>query len=42
MHDIQYNTVNILDDVLNELTSRGYKFDTLKVDSPTCHHGIAN
>ena len=42
MHDIKYNTVNILDDVLSELTSKGYKFGTLNLDSPTCHHGIAN
>lgn len=42
MHDIKYNTVNILDDVLADLTSKGYKFGTLNVDSPTNHHGISN
>ena len=42
MHDIKYNTVSILDDVLAELTSKGYKFGTLSVNSPTNHHGIAN
>lgn len=42
MHDIKYNTVNILDNVLEELTSNGYKFGTLSLESPTCHHGIAN
>lgn len=42
MHDINGRTVSALNDVLAELTSRGYKFGTLSIDSPTCHHGIAN
>ena len=35
MHDIKYNTVNKLDDILRILTSRGYKFGTLNTSSPT-------
>lgn len=42
MHDINARTVSALGDVLAELTKRGYKFGTLSIDSPTCHHGIAN
>lgn len=42
MHDIKSNTVNELDNILSTLTSKGYKFGTLSVDSPTCHHKIAN
>lgn len=42
MHDIQYNTSQQLDNILKTLTSQGYKFGTLSVDSPTCRHGINN
>ena len=42
MHDIKPNTVNELDNILNTLTSKGYKFGTLSVNSPTVHHAIAN
>ena len=42
MHDIKPNTVNELDNILNTLTSNGYKFGTLSIDSPTVHHAIAN
>ena len=42
MHDIKPNTVNELDNILNTLTSRGYKFGTLSTYSPTMHHSIAN
>ena len=42
MHDIKSNTVNELDNILKELTSKGYKFGTLNVNSPTVHHKIAN
>ncbi len=42
MHDIKPNTVNELDNILNTLTSKGYKFGTLSVNSPTVHHSIAN
>ncbi len=42
MHDIKKNTVNQLDNILNTLTSKGYKFGTLTKDSPTCHLKIAN
>ena len=42
MHDIKPNTVNELDNILNTLTSRGYKFGTLSINSPTVHHSIAN
>ena len=42
MHDIKPNTVNELDNILNTLTSKGYKFGTLSVGSPTVHHKIAN
>ena len=42
MHDIKPNTVNELDNILNTLTSKGYKFGTLSVNSPSVHHTIAN
>ena len=42
MHDIKSNTVNELDNILKELTSKGYKFGTLNINSPTVHHSIAN
>ena len=42
MHDIKPNTVNELDNILNTLTSQGYKFGTLSINSPTVHHAIAN
>ena len=42
MHDIKANTVNELDNILKTLTSNGYKFGTLNVNSPTVHHSIAN
>lgn len=42
MHDIKPNTVNELDNILKELTSKGYKFGTLNISSPTVHHSIAN
>lgn len=42
MHDIQYNTVSELDNILNALTKKGYKFGTLNTNSPTCKHKIAN
>ena len=42
MHDIKPNTVNELDNILKTLTSKGYKFGTLSVNSPTMHHSIAN
>ena len=42
MHDIKYNTVNKLDDILSTLTSRGYKFGTLTTSSPTAHQRIVN
>ena len=42
MHDIKNNTVNELDNILKELTSKGYKFGTLSINSPTVHHAIAN
>ena len=42
MHDIKYATANALDDILNTLTSKGYKFGTLSTASPTVHHTIAN
>lgn len=42
MHDIKSNTVNELDSILSELTSKGYKFGTLNINSPTVHHSIAN
>ena len=42
MHDIKPNTVNELDNILKTLTSKGYKFGTLSVNSPTVHHAIAN
>ena len=42
MHDIKPNTVNELDNILKTLTSQGYKFGTLSVNSPTVHHAIAN
>ncbi len=42
MHDIKSNTVNELDHILSTLTSQGYRFGTLSVNSPTVHHKIAN
>ena len=42
MHDIKSNTVNELDSILSELTSKGYKFGTLNINSPTVDHSIAN
>ena len=42
MHDIKSNTVNELDNILKTLTSQGYKFGTLSINSPTVHHSIAN
>ncbi len=42
MHDIHKSTVNQLDRLLATLTSKGYTFKTLDVNSPTCHHKIAN
>ena len=42
MHDIKPNTANELDHILSTLTSAGYRFGTLSVNSPTVHHTIAN
>ena len=42
MHDIKANTVNELDNILKTLTSQGYKFGTLNINSPTVHHTIVN
>ena len=42
MHDIKANTANELDNILNTLTSKGYRFGTLSTSSPTVHHTIAN
>lgn len=42
MHDIKYNTVNELDNILNTLTRRGYTFKTLNTSSPTAHQRIVN
>ena len=42
MHDIKYNTAYELDNILKTLTSKGYKFGTLSINSPTVHHTIAN
>ncbi|MBE6160626.1 MAG: DUF5011 domain-containing protein [Firmicutes bacterium] len=42
MHDIKSTTTNALDDILNNLTKRGYTFKTLDENSPTMHHRINN
>ena len=42
MHDVKYNTAYELDNILKTLTSKGYKFGTLNVSSPTAHHTIVN
>ena len=42
MHDIKANTANELDHILSTLTSKGYRFGTLSMTSPTVHHKIAN
>ena len=42
MHDIKYSTATSLDSILNTLTSQGYKFGTLNINSPTVKHGINN
>lgn len=42
MHDIKANTANELDHILSTLTSKGYRFGTLSMNSPTVHHKIAN
>ena len=42
MHDIKPNTANELDHILSTLTSAGYRFGTLNINSPTVHHSIAN
>jgi peptidoglycan/xylan/chitin deacetylase (PgdA/CDA1 family) len=42
MHDIKPNTANELDHILSTLTSKGYRFGTLSMTSPTVHHKIAN
>lgn len=40
MHDIKQNTANELDNILNTLTSKGYRFGTLSSSSPTAHHSF--
>ncbi len=42
MHDIKATTANELDNILQTLTSSGYRFGTLSMSSPTAHHSIAN
>ena len=42
MHDIKANTANELDNILSTLLSKGYRFGTLSMSSPTVHHKIAN
>lgn len=42
MHDIKYNTAYELDNILKTLTTKGYKFGTLKTSGPIVHHKIAN
>lgn len=42
MHDIKSTTANALDKLLNTLISKGYRFGTLSLSSPTVHHAIAN
>ena len=42
MHDIKSTTANELDNILKTLTSKGYRFGTLSMTSPTVHHAIAN
>ncbi len=42
MHDIKVSTATALDDILNELTSRGYTFKTLSSSSPQIRHSINN
>lgn len=42
MHDIKPNTANELDHILSTLVSKGYRFGTLSMSSPTVHHRIAN
>ena len=42
MHDIKSTTANALDDILSNLTKKGYTFKTLDESSPTMHHRISN
>ena len=40
--DVKKNTAYELDHVLSTLVSKGYRFGTLSMTSPTVHHRIAN
>ena len=42
MHDIKKSTLDALDSMLRYMTSNGYKFGTLDINSPVVHHGINN
>lgn len=42
MHDIKYNTMVALPDIINYALANGYTFKSLNVNSPTMHHSVNN
>lgn len=42
MHDIKKNTIDGIEEIIQYALDKGYRFDVLTIDSPTCHHRINN